>query len=194
MDGPEGQMEDRAVGAWLALAVLGALLPWQSSMSSLGCNPGGVCGWVSGPNSVYVSAAGAGPKSDTFWAWTVYLAAAVLGLTVFLVSRYFPRVHIQLPDLIGRTFYQAIGAVLLVSTLVVAGYSSSVYRQSSISGSVIASTGPSAWIWVSVIAAIALCRGGYLFAGVYHRSHFLKRLLFDPYIASSASSGDTTHQ
>ena len=192
MDGPEEQVEDRAVGGWLALAVLGALLPWQSSMSSLGCSPGGVCGWVSGPNSVYVSTASAGPKSDSFWAWTVYLAAAVLGLTVFLVRRYFPRVHIQLPDLIGRTFYQAIGAVLLVSTLVVAGDSSSVYSQSS--GSVIASTGPSAWIWVSVIAAIALCRGGYLFAGVYRRSHFLKRLLFDPYAASSASSGATTHR
>ncbi len=40
--------EDRAVGGWLMLAVLGALLPWQNTTSSPLCGSGGFCGSVPG--------------------------------------------------------------------------------------------------------------------------------------------------
>ena len=182
MEDGELQGEDRAVGGWLLLALLGALLPWQSTWSSVGCAPGGVCGWVSGINSVYVEPASAGPKSPAFWEWTVFLVAAVLGLASFQMNR-FPRVRIPFRHLIGPRFYQAVGIVLLVSSLSVAAatsaYTSSVNSGGGVS-SVSFSTGPSIWVWTGIIAAVALCRGGYLFKGDWRESRYLKHLLFDP--------------
>jgi hypothetical protein len=183
MEQLEGREEVRAVGGWLAVAVVGALLPWQTTMSSSGCGLGGVCGWVSGPNSIYTFAFSAGPKSLGFWGWAVFFAVALVGLAVFEVHRHFPQVQIPLLHLIGERFYRGVGIVLLIAALVVASSTSSTTSSVDSEGGVALVrfvTGPSVCVWVGFIAAVALCRGGYLFKGLYQQSRFLKRLLFDP--------------
>jgi hypothetical protein len=180
LDGREGV---RAVGGWLAVAVVGALLPWQTTMSSSGCGLGGVCGWVSGPDSVYAFAFSAGPKSFGFWGWAVFFAVALVGFAVFELHRHFPQVQIPVLHIIGERFYRGVGVVLLISALVVASSTSSTSSSVESGGGaalVHFGTGPSVFLWAGLIAAVALCRGGYLFKGLYQQSRFLKRLLFDP--------------
>jgi hypothetical protein len=183
MEQLDGREEVRAVGGWLAVAVVGALVPWQTTMSSSGCGLGGVCGWVSGPNSVYTFAFSAGPKSFGFWGWVVFFAVTGVGFAVFELNRHFPQVQIPLLHLIGERFYRGVGVVLLISALLGASSTSSTTSLVDSGGgaaSVRFVTGPSVCLWVGFIAAVALCRGGYLFKGVYQQSRFLKRLLFDP--------------
>jgi|GEM_PF-6547838 len=184
------QDEDRAVGGWLTLAILGALLvPWQSTTSSGVCGSGGKCGWVSGVNSVYVAAFDAGPGSVAFWGWMVFLAVAALALVALQIDRHYPRAPIPFRRLIGPRFYQAVGGVLLVSALAVSGTSShtSTADVGGSSASMTFTTGPSVWLGVGVVAAVALCRGGYLFKGVHGYGRGLKRLLFDPYAPGDAA-------
>jgi hypothetical protein len=181
---------DRAVGGWLRLAVLGALLlPWQSTTSSATCGSGGSCGWVSGVNSVYVAAFNAGPRSPAFWGWAVFLAVAVVALATFQVARHYSRAPIAFRGLIGPRFYQAAGGVMLVAAFA-ASLTSSRTSPVDVGGSsatVTFTTGPSIWLAVAIVTALALCRGGYLFKGLHGYSHGLKRLLFDPYPAGEAA-------
>jgi hypothetical protein len=182
MEQLDGLEEVHAVGSWLAVALAGALLPWQTTTSSAGCGFGGVCGWISGPNSVYTFAFSAGPRSFGFWGWAVFFAVAVVGLAVFELHRHFPQVRIPLLHLIGERFYSGLGVVLLMSVLLGAGSASSTTSSVGSGGGMALVhfvTGPSVFLWVGFIAAVALCRGGYLFKGVYQPSRFLKRLLFD---------------
>jgi hypothetical protein len=183
MDQLDEHEEVRAVGGWLAVALAGALLPWQTTTSSSGCGLGGVCGWVSGPNSVYTFALSAGPKSVGFWGWAVFFAVTVVGFAVFELNRHLPQVQIPLLHNIGERFYRGVGVALLISALLVASSTSSTTSSVDSGGGaalVRFVTGPSVCLWVGFIAAVALCRGGYLFKGVYQQSRFLKRLLFDP--------------
>jgi hypothetical protein len=106
----------------------------------------------------------------------------VVGLAVFELHRHFPQVRIPLLHLIGEQFYRGLGVVLLMSVLLGAGSASSTTSSVDSGGGVALVhfvTGPSVFLWVGFIAAVALCRGGYLFKGVYQPSRFLKRLLFD---------------
>jgi hypothetical protein len=183
MEPLDGHDDVRAVGGWLAVALGGALLPWQTTTSSLGCGLGGVCGWVSGPNSVYTFAWSAGPRSFGFWAWAVFLVVTVVGFAGFEVHRHFPQVQIPVLDLIGARLYRGVGVLLLLSALLVASSTASTTSSVESGGGaalVHFVTGPSVFVWVGCIAALALCRGGYLFKGVYPPSRILQRLLFDP--------------
>lgn len=179
-------MEDRAVGGWLVLAVLGTLVPWQNTTSSLLCGSGG-CASVPGPSGFNGGALSAGPKSLAFWGWVVFLVVAVLGLAIFQISRSVHGAHIPLRHRIGSRFYQGVGLILLVSSLPASGLTSSQTSpvpNGSGSSLVTFTTGPNPWIVVAVIAAVALCRGGYLFKGDWRESRYLKQLLFDPTLTS----------
>jgi hypothetical protein len=175
-------MEDRAVGGWLILALLGAVAPWQTTTTSLQC-VSGTCASIARVNGFDGGAAAAGTSSVAFWGWVVFLVVAALGLAIFQITRLFPEARIPLRHWVGTRFYQGIGAILLISAIPATGLTSS--QTSSIpngtgSSFVTSTTGPNPWIVVAVIAAVALLRGGYLFRGDGRESHYLKRLLFDP--------------
>jgi hypothetical protein len=190
MEELEDRGEDRAIGGWLTLAVLAALLlPWQSTTSSAACGSGANCGWVSGVNSVYVAAFNAGPRSLAFWGWTVFLAVAMVALATFQIDRRYPLAPIPFRGLIGPRFYRAAGGMLLMAALAASVTSS---RTSPVdvgggSATVTFTTGPSVWLGVAIVASLAICRGGYLFKGIHGYSHGLKRLLFDPYSTGEAA-------
>jgi hypothetical protein len=176
-------MEDRAVGGWLTLAVLGALVPWQSTTTSPLCVSGNFCGSIPRFSGFEGGALPAGTSSVAFWGWVVFLVVAVLGLAIFQINRLYPGARIPLQHRIGPRFYQGAGAILLLSAVPATGLSSSQTAPIPNGGGssfVTFTTGPDPWIVVAVIAAVALCRGGYLFRGNWRESRYLKQLLFDP--------------
>ena len=183
MEAGNRQASDRAIGGWLIVAAVGALLPWQSSYSSLRCGAGGVCGGISGPGSLYSYPLQSGPGSVFFWSWIVFVVAVSVGVVVYEVDRHGSEQMIRVLSRFDDRMYQAVGAVMLVAAFVSAGTSVSTVSPGPSPGNAVpvtTSTGPTFLIWVAIISAIALCRGGFLFAGLTGSGRVLKRLLFDP--------------